>query len=69
MTSVATADVKDASFIQEDRKQDGSFYAVLPQPTVKGQSYSLRIAYEGNKVIADAGQGNYAVGARTSSAW
>jgi aminopeptidase N len=33
---------------------------------VKGQSYTLRIAYEGNKVITDAGQGNYAVGARTS---
>jgi hypothetical protein len=66
VTSVATADGKDGSFIQEDRKQDGSFYALLPQPTVKGQSYSVRIAYEGNKVIADAGQGNYAVGARTS---
>lgn len=66
VTSVATADGKDASFIQEDRKQDGSFYALLPQPTVKGQSYTLRIEYEGNKVIADAGQGNYAVGARTS---
>lgn len=66
VTSVATADGKDASFIQEDRKQDGSFYALLPQPAVKGQSYTLRIQYEGNKVITDAGQGNYAVGARTS---
>jgi Carboxypeptidase regulatory-like domain/Peptidase family M1 domain len=64
--SVATADGKDAAFIQEDRKQDGSFYALLPQGTVKGQSYTLRIQYEGNKVITDAGQGNYAVGARTS---
>jgi hypothetical protein len=66
VTSVATADGKDAPFIQEDRKQDGSFYALLPQPAVKGQSYTLRIQYEGNKVISDAGQGNYAVGARTS---
>ena len=63
VTSVATSDGKDAAFIQEDRKQDGSFYALLPQATVKGQSYTLRIQYEGNKVIADAGQGNYAVGA------
>lgn len=66
VTSVATADGKDTAFIQQDRKQDGSFYALLPQATVKGQSYTLRIQYEGNKVIADAGQGNYAVGARTS---
>jgi hypothetical protein len=66
VTRVATADGKEAAFIQEDRRQDGSFYALLPQPTVKGQSYSLRIEYEGNKVVEDAGQGNYAVGARTS---
>jgi hypothetical protein len=66
VTSVATSDGKEAAFIQEDRKQDGSFYAVLPQPTVKGHSYTLRVQYEGNKVITDAGQGNYAVGARTS---
>jgi len=71
VTNVATAEGKDASFvntsfIQEDRKQDGSFYAVLPQPTVKGRTYTLRIEYEGNKVITDAGGGNYAVGARTS---
>jgi len=66
VTRVAAADGKEESFIQEDRKQDGSFYALLPQPTVKGQSYTLHIEYEGNKVIADAGQGNYAVGARTT---
>ncbi|HEX5227021.1 MAG TPA: M1 family aminopeptidase [Bryobacteraceae bacterium] len=66
VTGVAASDGKEASFIQEDRKQDGSFYAILPQPTVKGQSYTLRIAYEGNKVISDEGQGNFAVGARTS---
>lgn len=66
VTSVATADGKDTAFIQEGRKQDGSFYVLLPQATVKGQSYTLRMQYEGNKVIADAGQGNYAVGARTS---
>ena len=66
VTSVASAETKDTSFVQEDRKQDGSFYVVLPQPTVKSQSYTIRIEYEGNKVIADAGQGNYAVGARTS---
>ena len=66
VSRVATPDGKDAAFIQEDRKEDGSFYALLPQPTVKGQSYSLHIEYEGNKVIEDAGNGSFSVGARTS---
>ena len=66
VTHVSTPDGKDAAFIQEDRKADGSFYALLPQPTVKGQTYSLHIDYEGNKVLENAGNGSFAVGARTS---
>ena len=57
---------KETSFIQEGRKEDGSFYALLPQPTVKGRQYTLHIEYEGNKVLEDAGNGSFAVGARTS---
>src|ERR1035441_1428034 len=57
---------EEAAFIQEGRKEDGSFYALLPQATVKGQVYSLHIEYEGNKVLADAGNGSFSVGARTS---
>ena len=66
VTHVSTPDGKETAFIQEDRKQDGSFYALLPQPTVKGQSYSLHVEYEGNKVLTDAGNGSFSVGARTS---
>ncbi len=66
VTHVSTADGKETAFIQEDRKEDGSFYALLPQATVKGQSYSLHIEYEGNKVLEDAGNGSFSVGARTS---
>jgi hypothetical protein len=61
-----TSGGKEVGFIQEDRKEDGSFYAVLPQATVKGQSYSVTIEYEGNKVISNAGNGSFSVGARTS---
>jgi hypothetical protein len=57
---------KEIGFIQEDRKQDGSFYAVLPEATVKGQKYKLTVEYEGKKVLEDQGGGNFAVGARTS---
>ncbi len=66
VTRVAGSDGKDISFIQEDRKEDGSFYALLPQPTVKGQQYTLHVEYEGNKVIENAGNGIFAVGARSS---
>jgi hypothetical protein len=57
---------RDVHFIQEQRKHDGSFYVVLPEPMIKGQEYKLAIDYQGNKVVEDAGGGNFAVGARTS---
>lgn len=57
---------RDVHFIQEQRKQDGSFYVVLPEPMVKGREYKVAIEYQGNKVVEDAGGGNFAVGARTS---
>ncbi len=66
VTHVSTPDGKETAFVQEDRKQDGSFYALLPQPTLKGQSYSLHIEYEGNKVVENEGNGSFSVGARTS---
>jgi hypothetical protein len=66
VSRVSMADGKESSFIQEGRKEDGSFYALLPQPTVKGQPYTLHIEYEGNKVLSDAGNGSFSVGARTS---
>jgi hypothetical protein len=66
VTRVSTSDGKETSFIQEGRREDGSFYAVLPQATAKGQTYTLHIEYEGNKVLENAGNGSFAVGARTS---
>ncbi len=51
-------------FIQESRKQDGSLYVVLPEPTEKNRSYEIDMDYEGDKVVHDEGNGNYAVGAR-----
>ena len=65
VTRVTTAE-REINFIQEQRKEDGSFYVVWPEPLVKGQRYKLIIEYQGNKVVEDAGGGNFAVGARTS---
>jgi carboxypeptidase family protein/peptidase M1-like protein len=66
VTRVTTGGDREISYIQEKRKEDGSFYVILPEPTVRGRQGKLTIEYEGNKVIEDAGGGNFAVGARTS---
>ena len=57
---------QDIPFIQEDRKHDGSFYVVLPQPLKKGGEQQILIEYQGDKVVYNAGGGNFSVGARTS---
>jgi hypothetical protein len=57
---------KEISFIQESRKEDGSFYAIMPEALIAGQSYSIGIEYEGDKVVQKEGAGNFSVGARTS---
>jgi hypothetical protein len=57
---------KEISFIQESRKEDGSFYVIMPEGLVAGQSYSIGIEYEGDKVVQKEGSGNFSVGARTS---
>jgi hypothetical protein len=66
VSHVSTPDSREVPFIQEGRKEDGSFYAILPQATVKGQAYTLHIEYEGNKILEDAGNGSFSVRARTS---
>lgn len=54
----------DVPFIQEDRRRDGDFYAVMPKPMTPGTSYELAIEYSGDKVVHKAGGGNFSVGAR-----
>jgi Peptidase family M1 domain/Carboxypeptidase regulatory-like domain len=53
-------------FIQESRRQDGSFYAILPQAPLPGTEQSINIEYAGDNVLEQAGEGSYYVGARTS---
>ena len=56
----------DIPFIQERRKEDGSFYVIMPEALAEGQSYEVGIEYDGDKVLRKEGSGNFAVGARTS---
>jgi hypothetical protein len=53
-------------FIQESRKEDGSFYTVLPAAPPTGKDTSITVEYAGDKVVEDAGEGSFYVGARTS---
>jgi hypothetical protein len=57
---------KETGFIQEDKKKDGSFYAIFPEPLVKGQKYKLTLEYQGEKVLENQGGGNFSVQYRTS---
>jgi hypothetical protein len=66
VTRVTDQQGKDVYFIQESRKEDGSFYAILPQAPPLGQEQSLNVEYEGDKVLEEAGEGSFYVGARTS---
>jgi hypothetical protein len=57
---------RDAMFIQEPVREDGSLYIVMPQAMPRGSSHELLIEYVGDKVVRKAGGGNFAVGARES---
>ncbi len=57
---------QDIHFIQENRKEDGSFYVVLDEAPALGQTHSITVEYGGDKVLSDAGSGSYYVGARES---
>lgn len=66
VTRVTGETGQDLHFIQEDRRKDGSFYAVLDEPASLGQVHSITIEYGGDKVLTDAGGGSYYIGARES---
>lgn len=59
-------DGQEISFIQEGRKEDGSFYAVLPEGAKAGTDIELAVEYDGDKVVRNSGGGTFAVSARTS---
>ena len=66
VTRVIDAQGQDLHYVQESRKEDGSFYVVLPDPPDLGKEYSITVQYAGDKVIESAGDGSFYVRARTS---
>jgi hypothetical protein len=57
---------QDIYYVQESRKEDGSFYVVLPKAPEMGKQASITVQYEGDKVLESAGEGSFYVRARTS---
>ena len=66
VTRVTGEKGQDLHFIQENRKEDGSFYAVLDEAPAMGQVHSVTVEYGGDKVLSNAGSGSYYIGARQS---
>jgi len=66
VTRVTGEDGHDLHFIQENRKEDGSFYAVLDQAPSMGKAHAITVEYAGDKVVTNAGTGSYYIGARQS---
>jgi hypothetical protein len=66
VTRVVDEQGQDLYFIQESRKEDGSFYAILAQAPEMGKEHSITVDYTGDKVLQQAGDGSFYVNARTS---
>jgi len=60
------ANGQELNFIQESRKQDGSFYAILSEAPPIGKEDSITVEYAGDKVLQVAGDGSFYVLARTA---
>ena len=66
VTRVTDDQRRELYFIQESRKEDGSFYAILPEAPEAGKEHSVTVEYTGDKVLEEAGEGSFYVSARTS---
>jgi hypothetical protein len=46
-------------FIQEDKKDDGDFYVILPKALAKGDKLTITTSYAGKDAVSNEGGGNY----------
>lgn len=66
VASVAGGPFRDVAVIQEDAKEDADAAVVLPEPLAAGTRLALKVAYRGDEVLENYGDGNYVVQARDS---
>jgi hypothetical protein len=65
--AAAARPAEAVAVVQEDAKEDGGDAAVIfPRALAAGEEVLLRLAYQGDAVLKDAGDKNYYVEARTS---
>jgi Peptidase family M1 domain len=57
---------RQVAYIQEKKEEDAGLYVILPEGIAKDTQHSLVVEYAGDKVIQNAGNGNFYVGARES---
>jgi len=56
----------ETGFVQEDKDEDADPGVIFPEPLARGAKVALRLEYAGKEVLDNLGDGNFAVGARTS---
>lgn len=66
VTRVTDEEGQPLYWIQESRKEDGSFYVILPKAPEAGKEHSITVEYTGDKVLEQAGDGSFYVSARSS---
>lgn len=66
VTRVSDDQGQDLYFIQESKKEDSSFYTILPKAPEMGRDDLITVQYEGDKVLEQAGEGSFYVRARSS---
>ncbi len=54
-----TVNGQPASYIQEDKNDDGDYFAILPKPLAAGEKASVTTTYEGKDAVVNTGGGNY----------
>lgn len=46
-------------FVQEKSDRDADFGIILPEPKKTGETFKIKVEYEGKKALREAGSGNY----------
>jgi hypothetical protein len=57
---------KEIAYIQQEWREDGSFYVIMPEAMARDSVRDVLVEYQGDRVIRKEGGGNFSVGARES---
>ncbi len=66
VSSVTGGEGQELAWIQESREEDADFWAILPAPLKRGDTFTVRTLYRGKDAISPEGRDNYFPVARTN---